>query len=78
MNGLHIPDALSFSLHPHPSACTPIFHGRMGHGGGPKTKADAKPKVTKQQENAGKSATQKKAEQQAKKAAKNEKSGLTK
>jgi len=50
----------------------------MGHGGGPKTKADAKPKVTKQQENAGKSATQKKAEQQAKKAAKNEKSGLTK
>jgi hypothetical protein len=48
----------------------------MGHGGGPKTKADPKPKVTKQQENAGKSATQKKAEQQAKKAAKNEKVGF--
>jgi hypothetical protein len=50
----------------------------MGHGGGPKTKAEPKAKVTKQQENAGKSATQKKAEQQAKKAAKNEKAGLSK
>lgn len=34
------------------------------------------PKRTKQQENAGKSKTQKKAEQKAKKAAKNEKKGL--
>uniref|UniRef100_A0A7S1XB38 Uncharacterized protein n=1 Tax=Tetraselmis chuii TaxID=63592 RepID=A0A7S1XB38_9CHLO len=39
--------------------------------------AGKKPKLTKQAENAGKSATQKKAEQQAKKAAKNEKKGIT-
>jgi hypothetical protein len=66
---LYLPVALTLSL-------TIPLCDSMGHGGGPKTKADPKPKVTKQQENAGKSATQKKAEQQAKKAAKNEKVGF--